>query len=688
MFIESTVKDHRRTADRVPAPPRSYLGYSMALFVVLLAIGVVMAVGMQSTVRYVETFAVDVAGKGLAQSAATLAESLDRALFEHALEGQTIAQAILVFHSDIDRLSTHLRTLKTVMPDYMNVQVVDSKGRVIASTISSQVGTDAGQKPWFQALHQRVGMDLSERNLFDSQSRSMIFYTPLIGEEGQFFGAVVLQVGFQSLEFLLDASKRSSLLQPSTGRVEYQLIAHDGTLLYGSVDTGKVMKRVSALSPSINGTVKPGYREEFDSYRNLALVSGYAPVNRYGQVPGWHWTVLIRLDRDSILASFHRFVAMAMMWVGLGLVILIGTLFWLIGRLKRASQRMLVHSAPRVPQSVAETAAQPFFQRTQNTQAAAPEIPSPEVSKGDSSPSSRKDQSPVQIKPPALDPAQWESLRRWVRLAEVNRVCLFKNHRGEDNEPWVSRRYEWIGLGEVARSEWSQWFSWSLRAKGFTRWEHQLSQGHTISGAVSTFPSAESEALASCDIHTVLVVPLMISGQWWGFIEFDHCFTDHLWSDEEQQGLQAVGNLLQSVIQFGSGEETLSQALAIMDAVLESTADGLLVVDEDGALITFNQRLVSMWKMPDAVTESRLTEEMMGWMMRQLKVPNVLLCTMNELGGEPDAESYDILELQDGRLVERFSKPRQQGDQSHGRIWIFRESSAPKSSTSSVHLSQ
>ena len=146
--------------------------------------------------------------------------------------------------------------------------------------------------------------------------------------------------------------------------------------------------------------------------------------------------------------------------------------------------------------------------------------------------------------------------------------------------------------------------------------------------------------------------------------------------------------LLETVIQQAAGEEHLERLLAVIDTVLESTADGILVVDGEGNLVKFNQRLVAMWNMPDAVTESRLTEELMGWMMRQLKTPDVLLRTMSELGNEPDAESYDILELQDGRMVERLSKPRKDGDRCDGRIWIFRESIALKLTTLSVHSSQ
>jgi len=656
----------------------------VGLFTVLLMVCVVMGLGLQSTVRYVESYILDVSGKGLAQSAAALSESINRVLYEHALQSQTIAQATLLRRPDSDTLGAYLRSLKGILPDYMNVHIADAGGRIVAATATTQFGGDVSQQVWFQSFLNSGHMDLRGSDFFEPTGKTMIFPTPIVGEEGQFLGATVLQVGFQSIEFLLDGNKRSATLRPSSSRVEYQLLGRDGSVLYDSVDGGKLGKHSITLSgPPINSVVKPGYREELHPQRNVPIVIGYAPVNRYGQVPGWQWTVLIRMDRDAILAPFHRFVTAMMMWGGLILIVLMAILLWIIGRLKRVSE---ASSAP-----VGLSPVLPLMEEAKRfPRQARPSVGARAVASkpGHASNAMPIDPTAASSTPIALDPAQWEDLRRWVRLAEVNRVSLFKNHRGEDKELWVSRRYEWIGLGEVARTEWSQWFSWSLRAKGFTRWEQLLAQGQTISGPVSSFPPAEADALTSCDIHTALVVPLMVDGEWWGFIEFDHCFTDRTWSDAEQQGLKAAADLLQTVLQRGTGEEPLSRALAVMDAMLESTADGLLVVDEDGVLINFNQRLVSMWKMPDAVTESRLTEELMGWMMRQLKVPNVLLRTMSELGGEPDAESYDILELQDGRLVERFSKPRREGDEYRGRIWIFRETIALKPSTVSVHSSQ
>jgi hypothetical protein len=663
--------------------PWSYWVYSLGLLSLLLGLCLAIGLSAQSASRTVETYLVDVAGRGLTQSATALAESLNRALFEHSLQSQTIAQSPLLRGVDPDALAMYLRGLKGTWPDYMSLEVIDAAGLIIAATDSSQVGRNADQHAWYKTWLAGGRMDFRGRDVFEHAGRLMLFPSPIIGDEGKFLGAVVLQVSLQSIELILDGVRRSMGSRPSTARLEYVLLAnngdrHDGLVLYDSAQHERVGERRAKVDGTmLSALVKPSYREELHPERKLPVVTGYAPVNRYGQVPGWQWTVLIRMDREAILTPFHRLVATMMIWSVMGLLIFLAVLLWIIGRLRAASETPRLVTAEVIPVASAEVR-RPLRPAVQDTGQRG------SVRKTESLPTEPLQSS---LDTAAFDPGRWEELRRWVRAAEVNRVCLFKNHR-EDGDLWASRRYEWIGLGEVARTEWSQWFSWSLRAKGFSRWEHTLAQGQAITGAVAAFPPAEATALMSCGIHTVFVVPLCIRGEWWGFVEFDHCFTERVWSEPEQQGLRTMVDLLQTVIQQTAGEADLQRLLAVIDTVLESTADGILVVDGEGNLVNFNQRLVSMWSMPDAVTESRLTEEIMGWMMRQLKIPDVLLRTMSELGGEPEAESYDILELQDGRMVERLSKPRKEGERYDGRIWIFRESIALRLSTLSVHSSQ
>ena len=46
-------------------------------------------------------------------------------------------------------------------------------------------------------------------------------------------------------------------------------------------------------------------------------------------------------------------------------------------------------------------------------------------------------------------------------------------------------------------------------------------------------------------------------------------------------------------------QEDLRRSLSLLRATLDSTADGILVVDENGKILTYNRRFVEMWRIPD-----------------------------------------------------------------------------------------
>lgn len=120
-------------------------------------------------------------------------------------------------------------------------------------------------------------------------------------------------------------------------------------------------------------------------------------------------------------------------------------------------------------------------------------------------------------------------------------------------------------------------------------------------------------------------------------------------------------------------EEELKTALSLMKAALESTTDGLLVVDRAGKIRTFNQKFIEMWRIPPAIVDSRDDERAVNYVVEQLKEPERFVAKVRELYSQPDAESYDILEFKDGKVVERYSKPQRIGETSVGRVWTFRD---------------
>jgi len=120
-------------------------------------------------------------------------------------------------------------------------------------------------------------------------------------------------------------------------------------------------------------------------------------------------------------------------------------------------------------------------------------------------------------------------------------------------------------------------------------------------------------------------------------------------------------------------EGHLREAVSLLTATLESTADGILVVNRTGAVTTFNQRFLEMWHIPPAVANSKNDDQLIGLVLDQLQDPNVFLAKVLELYARPEAESHDSILFKDGRVFERFSVPQRIGNEVVGRVWSFRD---------------
>ena len=120
-------------------------------------------------------------------------------------------------------------------------------------------------------------------------------------------------------------------------------------------------------------------------------------------------------------------------------------------------------------------------------------------------------------------------------------------------------------------------------------------------------------------------------------------------------------------------EGHLREAVSLLTATLESTADGILVVNRTGAVITFNHRFLEMWRIPPAVATSKNDDQLIGFVLDQLQDPNVFLAKVMELYARPEAESHDSILFKDGRVFERFSLPQRIGNEVVGRVWSFRD---------------
>ena len=112
---------------------------------------------------------------------------------------------------------------------------------------------------------------------------------------------------------------------------------------------------------------------------------------------------------------------------------------------------------------------------------------------------------------------------------------------------------------------------------------------------------------------------------------------------------------LQAERQLDEAQHT--ETLSLFKLVLNSTTDGVLVVDRQGRIATFNRWFVDMWRIPKAIVEARNDDRALAFVLDQLVDPGAFLTKVRELDSSRDAESFDLMVLEDGRTFERCSQP-------------------------------
>jgi two-component system sensor kinase FixL len=162
-----------------------------------------------------------------------------------------------------------------------------------------------------------------------------------------------------------------------------------------------------------------------------------------------------------------------------------------------------------------------------------------------------------------------------------------------------------------------------------------------------------------------------ISDAYDGF-DADRRLIEHALDMSSEELRQTNQKLSREVCERKDAQEKIKNTLSLLTATLESTADGILVVDLNGRAVSYNQKFLSLWRIPDKVAESKDDNKLLAFVLDQLIDPQGFLAEVQKLYAHIEEESFGYLKFKDGRVFERFSQPQRVEETIVGRVWSFR----------------
>jgi two-component system, cell cycle sensor histidine kinase and response regulator CckA len=320
-----------------------YLLIGMTLCAIPVGIGLI---------RFVEHRFVEARGEELKLAAAEVAEKLDRMLFERQGDSLVMARIVSLRTSDVKYLTNYLKWMKTTYaPVYLSIAVADVQGRVTAATEPSLIGHDYSRAASFIAARTMRRLDVADVGKLATEGDvdTIAFMAPILDPQDTFQGVVISQVEVSFLEEVTTRTIRSLEARPGMGgRSEYHMISKEGRVFatsYPSYKGDANLKELGLSSARLSEAGAPGYIEEEHLRRHVQVVTGYAKTKGFEGFSGLDWLILVRMDRQDILAPIHTYFWKVGIVGGVIWIPVMGLLLWATTRLRTEHRQAQQESA-------------------------------------------------------------------------------------------------------------------------------------------------------------------------------------------------------------------------------------------------------------------------------------------------------------------------------------------------------
>lgn len=144
----------------------------------------------------------------------------------------------------------------------------------------------------------------------------------------------------------------------------------------------------------------------------------------------------------------------------------------------------------------------------------------------------------------------------------------------------------------------------------------------------------------------------------------------------EEGTLTRIVAMVNDISALKTSLDEKAKLLSLLEATIDATAEGLLVVDEHGRVTVHNQCFAEIWQIPADILEKKDDELLLAVAKTRLVQPDQFLHRVHTVYKDRDRETSDVLLFKDGRTIARSSRPQRNHGLTTGLVWSFRDITA------------
>lgn len=162
---------------------------------------------------------------------------------------------------------------------------------------------------------------------------------------------------------------------------------------------------------------------------------------------------------------------------------------------------------------------------------------------------------------------------------DIDGVYVYRNYKTKKEKHRANIHYKWVKDGAI-QNKYDALNNFAY-LPNLSRWYNMLSAGQIINGLVREFPEPERTLLKSKNIKSLLLIPIVIGGKFWGFISFNDCHSERVWTSNIVPVIQAATASIGGSIARKQVEDELRSAKALAESAARTKSEFLATMSHE-----------------------------------------------------------------------------------------------------------